>query len=124
MVPSNFRLVVESRGREHFDAAMKMCFDAFDKAIGYRIDKDGFHLFWHMPDNVATADGQILALPYKMPCKAVSDFVWGWLQEVDRGSEPDLDGSCKADGFVVEHVPFGWGYEFIRVQAVWSEYHK
>lgn len=121
MVPSNFRLVLESRGREHFDAAMRLCFDAFDKAVGYRIDKYGFHLFWHLE---STSDKDVLPLPYAMDCKAASDFVWGWVQTADRGSEPDIDGSCKRDGFIVEHVPFGWGYEFTRVQVCWSEYHK
>lgn len=122
MVPSNFRLVVESRGRDHFDAVMKMAFDAFDKAAGYNIDDKGFHLYWSV--DAGSGSGNILPLPYKMSWKAAADFVWGWVQTVDRGPEPGIDGSCQRDGFVVEHVPFGWGYEFVRVQAVWSLYHK
>lgn len=122
MVPSNFRLIVESRGREHFDAALKMCFDAFRTACGYRIDKDGFHLFWHMPD-VNSEEKNVLPLPYVMGCKAATDFVWGWVQTADRGSEPDIDGSCKRDGFVVKY-PERFGYRFCTVQACWSEYHK
>lgn len=124
MVPSNFRLTVESRGREHFVAAMKMCFDDHSTATHYKIDKDGLHLFWGSSEYAHAKSDGIAKLPYEMKVDAAVEFVWGWLQSADRGEQPDHDGSNGKDGFVVEHVPFGWSYEFVRVRAVWSEYHK
>ena len=124
MVPSNFRLVVESRGREHFVAAMKMCFDDFPTATHYKIDSAGMHLFWGKSMSVANAVEEPIPLPYEMNVDAAIEFVWGWLQAADRGPEPDLDGSCKRDGFIVENTKHGWSYRFVRVLPVWSEYHK
>lgn len=101
---------------------MMMCFDAFSEAVGYRIDEDGFHLFWHVPE-ATSEEKNVLPLPYKMGWKAAADFVWGWVQTADRSSEPNIDGSCKRDGFIVKY-PERFGYRFCTVQAVWSEYHK
>ncbi len=124
MVPSNFQLVVESRGREHFNAAMKMCFDDHSSASHYRIDKDGLHLFWGTSSYSNTKEDGVMPLPYEMTVSAATEFAWGWLQTADRGSEPDHDGSNSKDGFRVEHKSGRWSYEFVRVSARWSEYHK
>ena len=123
MVPSNFRLVVESCGREHFVAAMKMCFDDHSTATYYKIDSAGMHLFWGKP-SAHEAANEPIPLPYVMTVSAAIEFVWGWLQSADRGPDPGIDGSCKRDGFIVEHANQGWSYRFIRVLPVWSEYHK
>ncbi len=124
MVPSNFRLIVESRGREHFVAAMKMCFDDHSTATHYKIDSAGMHLFWGESTHAHGAADKPIPLPYEMKVEQAIEFVWGWLQSADRGSEPDIDGSCARDGFIVEHTGQGWSYRFVRVLPIWSEYHK
>jgi hypothetical protein len=123
MVPSNFRLIVESSGRPHFEAAMKMCFDDFDKASAYQVDVEGLHLFWHTAD-VMKNESSPLPLPHAMDCKAATEFAWNWLKKADRGREPDIDGSVYPNGYIVKHVSHGWGYKFVTIQAVWTEYHK
>lgn len=123
MVPSNFRLVVESMGRPHFEAAMKMCFDDFDKAVAYRVDAEGLHLYWHTAD-VMKNEGAPLPLPHAMDCKDSIEFAWSWLKKADRGAEPGIDGSVYPNGYVVKHAGHDWGYKFVTIQAVWTEYHK
>lgn len=123
MVPSNFRLVVESTGRSHFDTAMKMCFDDFNEAVAYQVDKEGLHLFWHLADAMKSEHSPI-PLPHKMNCEQATRFAWEWLKKADRGNEPDIDGSVYPSGYIVKHVSHGWSYKFVTIQAVWSEYHK
>jgi hypothetical protein len=117
MVPSNFELKLESTGREHFDMAMKMCFENHSKATRYRFDNGALHLMWY------GEQGQ--PLPYVMDQAAAAEFAWNWLKTADRGKEPDMDGSCYPNGFRVEsRSGFGNGNTFVIVQAVWAEYHK
>lgn len=41
------------------------------------------------------------------------------------GREPDIDGSCSRNGFIVQYSGFSrWSYRFCTVQICWSEYHK
>ena len=117
MVPSNFELKLESTGREHFEMAMKACFDNHSKATRYKFVGGALHLMWF------GEEGQ--PLPYVMDAAAATEFVWNWLKTADRGPEPDMDGSCYKDGFRVEsRSGFGGDNTFVVVQAVWSEYHK
>lgn len=119
MVISNFELVVESRGLEHFELAMRMCFDAFAKATSYSVHSgDGLIFYW------SDKSGQ--PLPYVMNCATATQFAWGWLQSeeayADLGSAPDIDGSVSRGGFRVEHLSSG--YAFIRVRPAWCVFAK
>jgi len=117
VTPSNFELKLESAGREHFEAAMKMCFDNHSTAKRYKFVGGALHLMWF------GEEGQ--PLPYDMTVTAATEFAWNWLKTADRGREPDIDGSCSKTGFRVEsRSGFGEGNTFVIVKAVWSEYHK
>lgn len=117
MVPSNFELKIESEDRDHFVAAMKMCFENHSKATRYKFVDGALHLMWF------GSEGQ--ALPYVMDCAAATNFAWDWLKNAERGPEPDIDGSCRKNGFRIEsRSGFGDGNTFVIVKGVWSEYHK
>lgn len=81
------------------------------------------YLFWHV-DGALKNEKAPLPLPEAMDLKKATDFAWAWLKRVDRGHEPDIDGSVYPTGYVVKHVSMGWGYKFVTVQAVWTMYHK
>lgn len=114
----NFKVIVESYGRAHFEEAMRMCFDAHSTATHYSIDGNGLHLFW------SGSAKEAKPLPYEMKADAAIEFVWGWLQTADRGPEPGHDGSNRADGFRIESRDEGWSYAIASITAVWSEFHK
>lgn len=119
VAPSNFEVCVESCGKPHFEAALRMCFDDHATATHYKITPQGIELYWH-----ESSKGD--PLPYPMDASAAVEFVWNWLKKADRGPEPGIDGSTEPDGFRITtpQTGDGWSYAIIRIQPVWSLYGK
>ncbi len=123
IILSNFELKLESKGQEHFEAAMQMAFSARaagGKAEAYRMDgESAIELFWHH-----NAKGSVM-LPYKMDVVAATQFVWNWLETAPMpGNEPDIDGSISMDAFQIVTTDESWNYRIVRIEKRWALYHK
>lgn len=89
----NFKLEIISSSKEHFDAALKICFDnSSPTATHYKIYEDLMILFYN--DDYPGA----LELPYKMNYDMAKDFVWNWISNIvypeynNPGFTPGDDG--------------------------------
>jgi hypothetical protein len=133
----NFEMDVTCEGREAFDAMVGVAMrqrGARGTAVAYAVHPSlGMVLLWHhepgRPDEVR-ADGvaaPVVALPYPMDVAMLSAFVWGWLGTVERGREPDHDGS-NGKGWRVYNE--AWGHvggnhrAIVAVQPAWAMYGK
>lgn len=72
-------------------------------------------------------DKQGALLPYPMGLERATQFVEGWLEGVERGPQPDHDGSNGKGWFVFTddwgHVA-GREYGVIGIQPAWAMYGK
>lgn len=77
-------------------------------------------LFW-------SAEKDALPLPYPLDLDGSTDFVKGWLKNVDAGEEPDHDGDNKL-GWRVFNEQWGYvaGYHqaIVGVQPAWAMFGK
>jgi hypothetical protein len=128
----NFQVDVTYEGRAAFDKLLAIVMR--HKAVAYAVHPSlGMVLFWHNdpanPQIVRAGPATVPAvpLPYPMDAAATSAFVWGWLETVPRGREPDHDGS-NGKGWRVYNE--AWGhvgdnhYAIIAVQPAWAMYGK
>lgn len=121
---SNFRVSVESYGREHLEQAIKLAAGDTSKIAYFKHEPGLMRFYWHMAQPPTEETG-VMPLPYAMPLSAIIEMVWSWLTEANRGNEPDIDGSVEANGFRVENTDIsGWSYELFRVHATWTIFHK
>lgn len=97
----NFNVDITSKGREHFDAAVRLAKSSHDAAAAMCVHPvHGLVFFWMGPTlgAVDTFDGHridALAFPVK-GAEALANLAWEWLTAVvDYGQEPDLDGSVS-----------------------------
>lgn len=72
-------------------------------------------------------DRQGASLPYPLDLDRATGFVEGWLEGVERGQQPDHDGSNGKGWFVFTD---GWGhvadlqYAVVGIQPAWAMYGK
>lgn len=130
MVCSNFRQLLESNSSTHLENGLRACFDDHSVATHYVIEGGRLTLFW-----AEDPSWKGPPLPYPMKYEQALAFVVGWLKGAPRGDEPDIDGSCRADAFILRS-PGSIGisdrpasstyphYAIAQVEATWSEYHK
>lgn len=117
----NYRFLLASQGREHFNSIMKLAFGQCKKATHYSVsEKYGLTLFW-------TAEETATALPFDMAVEAATDFAWHWLCSAPIGPEPDHDGDNER-GFEVGNE--AWGHvdnkwrAFVYIKPIWMMYGK
>lgn len=83
----NFALDVRARSRESFGHAIAI---AFAHAPGGKArfwcehPKYGLVLFWSDNDTKKFNGKPIIPLPFEMDIRTGADFLWNWLQKVDR----------------------------------------
>ena len=133
---SNFKLHLLSKGKVHFERAIRMAFAAEavgGSAVGYcKPAKNMIILFWHkdgmFEPNISGGHMPSQPLPFEVNVDQAIDFLWAWFEsmgEDDLGQAPDIDGSVSPDAFLITagESP-GYGYEILRVSRVWGECHK
>lgn len=121
----NFHIDIVSNNRKHFETAMEIAFDHAPgkKASYYRISKEkGLILYWTEFKNK-----EAQPLPFEMGMKAATDFVWHWLEDAERGNEPDHDGD-NGKGFRIYTENWGkvdddW-QAFVAIKPIWAMYGK
>lgn len=114
MVPSNFELKVLAETKEQFELAMKLAFEAFNKASHWSVLNNKLYLYWHESKDTNK-------LPYDLNVNQAIEFVWGWLENQEpTGNEPNFDGSVH-EGFKIENTN---GYSFVSIEKVWTIYGK
>lgn len=61
--------------------------------------------------------------PFKANSEHATDFAWRWLEDVDMGPEPDMDGDCERGGwraFIGSWGHFGPDhYSIIAIKPEW-----
>lgn len=125
IVGDNGHVEIISNKDNHFDMAIRICFDTEYKkdskiATHYKIYKKedkvcegygddkilviGLALFegWTNPPEGA------IKLPYNMDVEAALSFAKNWLKTAEYPEEPDMDGDCK-EGFRIYNGDF-WGH--------------
>ena len=116
MVPGNFELKVLGESKSQFDLAMRLVFEAHNKAVGWSVINNKIYLYWH--------NENCTVLPYPLDVNQATEFTWGWLQnQKPSTSQPDIDGSIH-QGFKLEYIDRGWEYYFVSIEKIWTEYHK
>lgn len=99
MPASNFKILITSDDKSHFDAAIKMAFDnaSGGKAVAYRIsDIHGLILY-------SRNSSKSTPLPFPMTYEASKDFAWQWLKQAnccDYDKPINHDGDDK-EGFCI-----------------------
>jgi hypothetical protein len=136
IVLSNFKLVLLSKGKAHFERAIRIAFAGAavgGKAVGYcKPAKNTIILFWHedgaFHPNMSEGHMPSQPLPFELKVDQAVDFLWAWFQSTEGeelGQAPDIDGSVSPNAFYIEagESP-GYSYEILRVSRVWGECHK
>lgn len=120
----NFYIRVDSEGRDHFLAAMKLGFSRYsnnavdeERAVGYAVHPEkGMILFWMAEE---TCPGYT-PFPYEMAWEQAAEFAWGWLNQADYGHEPDHDGD-NSKGFSVYN---GGRKIILTIKPIWMMYGR
>ena len=80
--------------------------------------------FWSKPED---SQADVVALPFKLDADSAADFAHRWLEQVERGRQPDHDGdNGKGWRAYVE----GWGhvdeshYAVVAISPAWAMYGK
>jgi hypothetical protein len=112
---------IHNKGQEILGVAIGLAVGADGRATHYQMAKKSITLYWHEEKDAKE-------LPYKMGPAALTDFVWHWLQGVERGPQPDHDGS-NTESWMLD-TGDGWGhvdgsfYSMFRVTATWAMHGK
>lgn len=114
----NLSIKIVAEGSDRFRAALALFPQS--EVVGYREDGKRLILYW-------TESPKATRLPYPMTIAQAAEFVLGWLDNVDRGREPDHDGS-NGKGWALYnedwgHVDDEWE-AFAAVEPVWALYGK
>lgn len=94
------------------------------KVTGWSVDKDGKRLILYWTD---CNYPDYHTLPAPLRGTALVEFVRSWLESVEYGPEPDIDGSC-GKGWTVYNE--SWGQvagrlqAFIAIEPTWLLYGK
>lgn len=140
----NFRIDVTAEGRQTLIVAMQIAFrhnsaggktkawasvgipDPSERTATDPPKIETLVFFWHdQPDDCS--GGQTAMLPAALDHEGAGDLAWRWLEEIDRGERPDLDGDAVR-GFRV--FTDAWGhvagshYAICGIQATWSLHGK
>jgi len=119
MNADNFHIDISSEGKEDFIKVMSLCIK--HKVEGYSIKGNSLVLYW------SNSSKDCIPFPYKMSCEAVSEFVYGWLQEVEYKEEPDQDGDNHKGWKVYNESWSRVGddpYTIVAIEPRWMIYGK
>lgn len=126
---SNFKLEVTCEGRPQFERAMRIAFGQFDGAVAWsKPEANEMKLYWctpsRRPDDSPSGAHD---LPFKMDASAAIDFVWSWMQTVDKKdleSPDDFDGSASPSAWTVSADAMLDDYVMVSVRKEWAIYGK
>jgi hypothetical protein len=96
---------------------LKKCFDLANenhiKYCGYKVVTDNEYgtrmfLYWYKSEGLySTIQHDESWFPYDMNSKQITDFVWGWLEQVDYGDHGEEGDGSYGQGFHFEANDFG-----------------
>ena len=93
-----------------------------NKVVAWRIDKDGKRLILYWAEHESATK-----LPAPLGGDAVETFVRSWLESVDYGQRPDIDGSTARGWRIYNeywgHIDHQW-QAFVAIEPTWLEYGK
>lgn len=131
----NFRIDVQSEGRDNLALVMQIIFKSHRRATHYAIRGPEYSaktpkprrlvLYWTQPSG-SGSDG-VLPLPFTLDQEGATDFAHNWLKELDYGTEPDHDGDNGKGWRVYNeawgHVDSHWA-GFVAISPAWAMYGK
>jgi len=136
---NNFALNVRARSKESFEHAMQLAFAAAPGHVATHWSehpKYGLVLFWSGNESITEPhkmfhDKPILPFPYKINCITAIEFVWNWLEQVDRkkfelgGGDVHYRGDGDSEKAWRVYID-DWGrvagvnYSFCAILPVWA----
>jgi hypothetical protein len=122
----NFGLEVTARGSDVLELMVYIAMADHLEMRAYKEDVGPNDIprlvfYWHYEPST---DKDVVPFPYPHKLPQVLSFLSGWLQQVEYGDQPDLDGSCSKGWRVTNQGFGGWSYATFAVEPIWAEHHK